>query len=155
MVATEGRLDCAGDGAMVATMADNLSSFLSKSRNLLGVWPSLRAFAGRLRATCSTHSTLAFWHLGTCHSMWSSGRGSSKHTFGRCWGYPTGRSELCVFDIARRQRRSLSFLLLPPWWEQRWQSWEKESHRPPVARSRSRSCGEVRSCAKSGVRLHV
>ena len=64
IVATEGRLHCVGVGAIVATIADNLSNFLSKSRSLVGVWPSLRAFAGRLRATCSTHSTLAFWHLG-------------------------------------------------------------------------------------------
>lgn len=55
-------------GDIVATMADSLSSFLSKSRILFGVWPSLRAFADLLRATCSTHSTLAFWHLHTCHS---------------------------------------------------------------------------------------
>jgi hypothetical protein len=51
---------------MVATIADSLSSFLSKSRNLFGGWPSFLDLAGLLRATCSIHSTLAFWHLRTC-----------------------------------------------------------------------------------------
>lgn len=66
-MATEGRLGGAGEGGSVATIVDKVSSFLSNSRSLLGSGPSPRAFAGRLRATCSTHSTLAFWHLGTCH----------------------------------------------------------------------------------------
>jgi hypothetical protein len=61
--AAEGNEDCDGEGAIVATIADNFSNFLSKSRTLLDAWPSLLALAGLLRATCSTHSTRAFWHL--------------------------------------------------------------------------------------------
>lgn len=64
-VAIEGRLVGEAEGPIDATMADNLSSFLSKSRALLGAelslfWPSVLDFAGRLRATCSIHSTRAF-----------------------------------------------------------------------------------------------
>lgn len=71
-VVTNGKAGCdAGDGDIVATMVDSLSSFLSKSRILFGGWPSLLDLAGRRRATCSTHSTLAFWHLRTCHPEWS------------------------------------------------------------------------------------
>lgn len=63
-VVTDGNAGCkTATGAMVATMADILSSFLSKSRILLGGWPSILGFAGLLRATCSMHSTRAFWHL--------------------------------------------------------------------------------------------
>lgn len=155
MVATDGRLHCVGAGAIVATIADNLSSFLSKSRNLVGVWPSLRAFAGRLRATCSTHSTLAFWHLGHVSFNVEQKYGWGKQTSGREPACQMERSEPCVFDSARTQRRSLSSLLLRPWRGQNWQSWGKESHRPPAGYPGC-SCGEVRSCgAKSGVKLQL
>lgn len=57
----DGSAGCRVDtGAMVATMAEILSSFLSKSRILWGVCPSILGFAGLLRATCSMHSTRAF-----------------------------------------------------------------------------------------------
>lgn len=154
IVTTEGKVVCAGEGAMVATMADSLSSFLSKSRNLLGVWPSPRAFAGRRRATCSTHSTLAFWHLGEARvsGCGEAAAESGQDTSGRCWERPRARSGPCACGIFRRQRHCLSCLRGRPWWEQGWPSWARESHRPPVAPSRrSRWCGEVRSYAKAGV----
>lgn len=59
-VVTAGNVGGAGVGAIVATMADKLSSFLSKSRSLFGGGTSLRDLAGLRRATCSMHSTLAF-----------------------------------------------------------------------------------------------
>ena len=63
-VATAGKAVCDAEvGAIVATIAESLSIFLSKSRIRLGGWPSPLDFAGLRRATCSMHSTLAFWHL--------------------------------------------------------------------------------------------
>ena len=60
-VVTDGNAGCRTEtGAIVATIADILSSFLSKSRILLGVCPSILGFAGLLRAICSMHSTRAF-----------------------------------------------------------------------------------------------
>lgn len=59
-VVTAGKAGGAGVGAIVATIADNLSSFLSKSRSLFGAGTSLLDLAGLRRATCSMHSTLAF-----------------------------------------------------------------------------------------------
>ena len=44
------------------TIADSLSSFFSISATRDGVCTTL-GFVGLLRATCSIHSTLAFWHL--------------------------------------------------------------------------------------------
>ena len=65
----EGRLDTGGsegaepDPGAAVTMAASVSKGLSPSGGLLGAWPAALGFAGRRRATCSTHSTLAFWHL--------------------------------------------------------------------------------------------
>lgn len=87
-------------GAMVATMADILSSFLSKSRILLGVCPSDLGFAGRLRATCSMHSTRAFWHLGhvLCRGC---GKVPEEHTFGIQLLYLREHTELCAYDLLK------------------------------------------------------
>jgi len=68
MVATGGSVDGGTEagilGVVVAvTIAESLSSFFSISVTLLGGCAAVLGFAGRRRATCSTHSTRAFWHL--------------------------------------------------------------------------------------------
>jgi hypothetical protein len=73
----------------------------------------------------------------------------AKHTSGRYWQYLMERIELCACGIVRKQRRSQSFLLFPPWSARSWRSWGKETRRSPEARS----CGEVRSCQVRGQAL--
>src|SRR5690242_21942326 len=83
---------------MVATMADILSSFLSKSRILLGACPSDLGLAGLLRATCSMHSTRAFWHLEhvLCRGC---GKVPEKHTFGKQTQCLREHTEPCAYDL--------------------------------------------------------
>lgn len=100
-VVTGGNTGCrTGAGAIVATMADILSSFLSKSRILLGICPSVLGFAGLLRAICSIHSTRAFWHLRhvLCRGC---GKVPEKHTFGIQKLCLMEHSELCVYGLLK------------------------------------------------------
>jgi hypothetical protein len=113
-VVTEGSVECAGAGAIVAITVDSLSSFLSKSRSLVGGWTSPLVFAGLLRATCSMHSTLAFWHLCTCYPERSL-HIPEKLTFGKGQLCQRGRSALCAFCTFRKQTRFRFSLLLLPW----------------------------------------
>ena len=146
MVVTDGSAGCNTEtGDIVATMAEILSSFLSKSRILLGVWPSVRSFAGLLRATCSIHSTRAFWHL--AHVLCrGGGKAPGKHTFDiqkLCRREHTG---LCACDLVEleeadallpiaysvhTQMRCQIFLLLLPWRQWNCEVWETCS--PPRA----------------------
>ena len=62
MVLTAGRVECSGGGVEL-TKAEKRSMTFSSSAMRFGVCATVFGFAGLLRATCSTHSTLAFSHL--------------------------------------------------------------------------------------------
>ena len=164
-VVTDGNAGCRTDtGAIVATMADILSSFLSKSRILLGVCPSILGFAGLLRATCSTHSTRAFWHL--VHVLCRGcGKVPEKRTFGIQKLCLREHTELCAYDLlklegaravwlvpysARTQTRCLISLLLLPWRQWSCEVWETPKNRSSPRAPRAPACvgKPVRSYAK-------
>jgi hypothetical protein len=147
-VATEGKLDSTGEGAIVATTSESLSNFLSNPRILSGVWPSLRALAGRLRATCSTHSTLAFWHLGTCHPMWS--YKTMKQTY--LWQMPAVSDGTHRTLCLRHLSQAKEFPILPSLSMVGTTELAVLGERDPSLSGGALMCGEVRY-AKPGVRL--
>lgn len=162
---TDGNAGCKTEpGAMVAAIADILSSFLSKSRILLGVCPSILDLAGLLRATCSIHSTRAFWHL---EHVLSSGRGTAPErlTFGIQRLCLRERTELCAYDLlkldyahailpapysARTQMRCQTFLLFLPWRQWSCEVWGTPRTRWSPRAPRAPACvgKSVRSYAK-------
>lgn len=133
-------------GTLVAVMtADNLSSFFSISDTRVGVCTMVLGFAGLLRATCSIHSTRAFWHLK--HVLCRDRKCIRiKHTFDRCQRSRRAHIEPCACGSARRQTSFLSFPLARPW---RQKSGQRVHRRSP------RVGGEVRSCQAPEVGRHT